>query len=200
MYNLRMQIVKSGASVRLSNEWLIDRFERYSARSLYLPAGETPKALYADWRLRAPEALHRMDLYQVDDVREGPKAGLFAKFFREELPGFKVTPPERDVQADLAILGLGTNGHLAFHEPGLPTSFRFGEVMLHKETRERLGLAEGTKAVSFGLGAFLATKAVLLLVRGESKKRAFQAFVKGDASIPATALQEHPDLTVISEI
>jgi 6-phosphogluconolactonase/glucosamine-6-phosphate isomerase/deaminase len=195
-----MQIIEAAATVRLSNEWFIDRFERYGTKSLYLPAGETPRLLYADWRLRAPEALRQMQLYQVDDITSGKKAGLFRRFFQEELPGFRVLPPERDVQADLAILGLGTNGHLAFHEPGMPVSFRFGSVALHPETRERLGLAPSDEAVSFGLGAFLATRSVLLLVRGENKRRAFQAFKNGDPALPATALQAHSDLTVISEI
>lgn len=195
-----MQIIKAGATVRLSNEWLIDRFERYNTKSIYLPAGETPQLLYADWRLRAPEALRQMKLYQVDDVTSGEKAGLFRRFFEKELPGFRVIPPERDVQADLAILGLGTNGHLAFHEPGMPAHFRFGPVSLHQETRDRLGLAAQDEAVSFGLGAFLAARSILLLVRGENKGRAFTAFKNGDASLPATALQTHSDLTVISEI
>lgn len=195
-----MQIVNARAGSRIANEWLIDRFERYSAKSLYLPAGDTPRALYALWRIRPPEALQKLKLYQVDEVTTGASAGLFNRFFQEELPGYTVIPPEHDVQADLAILGLGTNGHLAFHEPGMPSDFRFGEVELHKETCERLGLEAGTKAMSFGLGAFLATKAALLIVRGDSKRKAFKAFQRGDPSLPAVGLLKHPDLTVVSEL
>lgn len=194
-----MQILRTKESVPECNAWLRDRAGRYEAQSLYLPAGETPKPLYADWRAH-PERIARFRLYQVDDVAEGPKAGLFARFFQEELPGFSVEAPTRDVQADLAILGLGTNGHLAFHEPGLPTHFRFGRVALHDDTCARLGLAPGTHGISFGIGAFLATKAVLVLVRGANKERALRALEKGEEGWPATALLQHPDLTVISEI
>lgn len=194
-----MQILRTKDSVSESTAWLRDRAGHYNAKSLYLPAGETPKPLYAHWRTH-PELLARFQLYQVDDVAEGPKAGLFARFFQEELPGFHVEPPTRDVQADLAILGLGTNGHLAFHEPGLPKDFRFGRVELHDDTCARLGLAPRTQGVSFGLGAFLATKAVLLLVRGANKERALAALEQGDESWPVAALRQHPDLTVVSEV
>lgn len=194
-----MQILRTKDSVPESNAWLRDRAGRYHAKSLYLPAGETPKPLYADWRAH-PERVSGFKLFQVDDVAEGPKAGLFARFFQEELPGFRVEPPARDIQAELAILGLGTNGHLAFHEPGLPKEFRFGRVALHDETCVRLGLDRGTHAISFGLGAFLATKAVLLLVRGAKKAQALEAIEQGDESWPATALRSHPDFTIISEL
>lgn len=183
-----------------AEDWLKNRVSKYSAKSLFLPAGETPKPLYAKWRSKPPAFLKDMKLLQVDDVIEGPKAHLFAKFFAEELPGYNVEPPIKEGKADLAILGLGTNGHVAFHEPGIPSSFTFGEVSLHADTAARLSLPTGTKARTYGVGAFYQAKAILLIVRGENKREAFERLLKEDPSIPASGLARHPDLTILTDL
>jgi len=173
--------------------WLTEKVARYKARSLYLPAGGTLRRLYAHWRTSPHPALQHLELHQVDDILEGERRRMFAHFFAQELPGFAVREPRIYVQADLGILGLGVNGHVAFHEPGLPETFTFGTVIPHDETALRLGVQPGTRAVTFGLGAFLQTKALLLIVSGESKRRAFERFLARDPALPATALYKHPD-------
>lgn len=199
-YTGEMRVQRTEDIVKDANEWLGNRVEQYKARSLFLPAGETPKLLYAKWRASPPIYLAGLKLYQVDDVIEGPGKGIFAKFFREELPSLVVAPPESPKDADLAILGLGTNGHVAFHEPGLPAEFSFGEVELHADTAERLHLATGTKARTFGVGAFMKSKAVLMIVRGESKRAALKRLLEGDPTLPAAGLLPHLDFTILTDI
>ena len=185
--------------IAATEQWLASRVERHKARSLFLPAGETPKPLYAKWRKEWPAYLSGLKLMQVDDVLTGTGAGVFARFFQDELPGHPVIRPVQESKADLAILGLGTNGHVAFHEPGLPMSFRFGEVLLESDTARRLSLEAGTKGITYGVGVFSEAKAILLVVRGESKKSAFEKFLKNDPSVPASGLLTHPDLTVLKD-
>jgi glucosamine-6-phosphate deaminase len=144
--------------------------------------------------------LRDLRLLQVDDVLTGRKQGLFAQFFREELPGWEVVPPACEERGDLAILGLGTNGHVAFHEPGLPAGFCFGEVSLAEDTLARLHLEPGTKGITYGVGAFHDTKAILLVVRGENKQQALERLQKGDPALPASGLLSHPDLTVLADL
>lgn len=182
-----------------TEHWLESRVKRYGAHSLFLPAGETPRPLYARWRASAPTYLRGMRLLQVDDVTTGSGKGVFARFFQEELPGFRVEPPVREESAELAILGLGTNGHVAFHEPGLPMTFSFGEVDLAQDTSARLKLEPGT-GITYGVGAFVKAKAILLVVRGESKREIFERLKKGDPSLPASGLLSHPDLTVLTDL
>lgn len=182
--------------VRAAEDWLESRLKKYGAGSLFLPAGETPKRLYARWRAAPPDYLARLKLLQVDDVIDGPGQGMFARFFAEELPGYQVVPPVREGRADLAILGLGTNGHVAFHEPGIDPGFSFGEVDLEDDTAQRLSLPSGTRGITYGVGAFLQSKAILLIVKGASKKQAWERFQRGDPTLPATALKDHPDLSV----
>lgn len=183
-----------------TEKWIENRVKRYGARSLFLPAGETPRPLYARWRKAEPGYLKGLRLLQVDDVSTGKEKGMFARFFQEELPGFDVEPPVKEEKADLAILGLGTNGHVAFHEPGIPSSFRFGEVDLADDTASRLKLEPGTKGVTYGVGAFFEAKAILLVVRGQNKKEALERLKKGDPTLPATGLLNHPDITVLTDL
>lgn len=180
--------------------WLENRVKRYGAHSLFLPAGETPKPLYARWRKAPPAYLEGMRLLQVDDVTTGSGKGVFARFFQEELPAFEVVAPVKEEGADLAILGLGTNGHVAFHEPGIPLHFRFGEVDLAEDTAARLKLEPGTRGITYGVGAFVKAKAILLVVRGEGKREIFERLKKGDPSLPASGLLSHPDLTVLTDL
>ena len=195
-----MQILRTNEWVKHANLWLEANVKACNAQSLFLPAGETPKALYKNWREHPPLLLERLKLFQVDDVIEGPAKEIFAKFFKEELPKNIVEPPTKDIQADIAILGLGTNGHLAFHEPGIPDSFRFGEVSLHADTAARLNISPGTKARTFGLGAFMATKAVLLIVIGESKRKILNRFLDKAPELPASGLHQHKNILLLTDL
>lgn len=186
--------------VQEADSWLRNRVEKYQARSLFLPAGETPKQLYAKWRQAYPDYLQKLRLLQVDDLIEGPGSGMFARFFREELPGLSVQPPLIEERADLAILGIGTNGHVAFHEPGIPMEFAYGEVKILADTAQRLGLESGTRALTYGVKAFSEAKAILLVIKGENKRKAMDAFLREDPSLPASGLFRHSDITVLSDL
>lgn len=180
-----------------TNNWLLEKVLRYNAESLYLPAGETPRRLFAEWNEFPHPALLYLKLYQIDDIIDGPGKDVFKLFFGAALPKWTVKPPTEDVQADLGILGLGTNGHVAFHEPGIPNSFRFGEVTLHNDTARRLDVPLGTRGRTYGVAAFMDTDALLLIVRGHRKERILQKMLAGDTSLPATVLLEHPDITIV---
>lgn len=195
-----MELLREEDAVTAAQHWLDQRVARYRPASLFLPAGETPKALYAQWRQTPPAYLRSLRLLQVDDVLDGPGKGMFAQFFADELPGYQVEPPFKETRADLAILGFGTNGHIAFHEPHLPRTFSFGPVELDHDTTARLKLPEGTKGISYGVGAFLEAKAILLIVKGKGKQAAWERFRAGDATLPAAQLLGHPDLAVWTDL
>ena len=187
--------------VQKVNQWCEQNVEKYKAESLFLPAGKTPESIYQNWENEAPKWLEKLDLLQVDDVHTGAKKGMFQQFFKDHLPSFadRIKTPEQSGGecADLAILGLGKNGHVAFHEPGLAESFFYGVIDLSLKTREHLQLEDGTKGVTYGVGAFMQAKAILLIVTGQGKMGAFQKFQAGDTDIPAGFLAGHPDLTVL---
>ena len=181
----RIQFDECGLGI---DQWILEGVSRYGALSLFLPAGETLRPVYGRWRFESNALFQGVDLIQVDEVLEGPKAGIFAQFFRDELPGLSVSPPQADRIADLAILGVGTNGHVAFHEPHLPLDFAFGEVSLSEESAKRIGAATHTKAISYGVGAFKMCKSVLLVARGSRKQNVFERALSTDSLLPVAEL------------
>jgi glucosamine-6-phosphate deaminase len=108
---------------------------------------------------------------------------------------------------DLAILGLGTNGHIGFNEPGSDWSAETHGVSLSQETRAtHVAQTQGKFAIpeygiTVGIATIVAAREILLLVAGGAKAGALAAFRSGipDRKWPVTSLLKHPNLTVIAE-
>ena len=169
---------------------------------IFLPAGNTPKGLYQRWSETQPSYLKGLQLYQIDEVISERTPKMFEEFFKQNLrlEGCRVVPPKESngIQADLTILGLGKNGHLAFHEPGLEQDFFFGEVDLEGLTKQTLQLERSARGITYGLSAFLGSKAVLLLVKGADKQKVYEDFLHGKGDATVNGLRKHKNLTVIA--
>ena len=106
---------------------------------------------------------------------------------------------------DLQILGIGVNGHIGFNEPGTPFGSKTHKVALTEETIEsNKRFFESKKdvpkfAYSMGIGTIMSAKNIVLLAYGESKAEAIKQTVEGPVTedVPASILQEHPNVTVI---
>lgn len=105
---------------------------------------------------------------------------------------------------DLAIVGVGGNGHVGFNEPGTAPELRTHVVPLAPSTiRANFAHLEAAKrpssAVTVGLADLRGAREVLMLISGEPKRHVAQllASERFDADVPATYLLEHPNLTVI---
>ena len=106
---------------------------------------------------------------------------------------------------DLAILGLGANGHMAFNEPGSGWDSVTREVELAESTRRaQHGLfAQPSdvpcRGLTIGVRTIRAAKAILLLVSGSGKADAIAAMrrAKPDTNWPVTAILNHPRLTIL---
>ncbi|MDF2580539.1 MAG: nagB [Microbacterium sp.] len=105
---------------------------------------------------------------------------------------------------DLQILGIGTNGHIGFNEPGSPADSRTRIVDLTARTiadnsRFFPDPAEPvpTRALTQGVGTILAARRIVLVATGEHKAEAVARAVAGPvtAAVPASFLQRHPDVT-----
>jgi glucosamine-6-phosphate deaminase len=189
--------------VKAVNSWCSDRVSRYSAKTLFLPTGGTPIPLYKAWQNDPPACLSKLKLSQLDEVITGPETGVFKRFFKDMLPVFSSQFLDFDKVTeapDLVILGIGMNGHVAFHEPGYPADLFRGEVIVADEDCDAMKMPHGTKADTFGTGAFLKTKAILLLARGASKKALMdKLFNDPKADFPAAYLRNHPDFTILMD-
>ena len=102
---------------------------------------------------------------------------------------------------DLQVLGIGSDGHIAFNEPGSSLASRTRLVSLTPQTikdnaRFFKKAADVPKyALSMGVGTIMEAKTVVLLAFGANKADAVKGAVEGGISqfCTASALQMHPD-------
>jgi glucosamine-6-phosphate deaminase len=109
---------------------------------------------------------------------------------------------------DLQLLGIGHNGHIGFNEPcdifPLKTHcVNLGESTINANSRFFNSIDEvPKKAITMGIGTIMKAKKVLLLASGEDKKEILKKALFGPItpSVPASILQLHNNLTVITSI
>ncbi|MEJ1156158.1 glucosamine-6-phosphate deaminase [Microbacterium marmarense] len=116
---------------------------------------------------------------------------------------------ERAIEAsggvDLQILGIGTDGHIGFNEPGSSFASATRVKTLTAQTREDnarffASVDEVPRhCITQGLGTILRAKHLVLLAFGGGKAKAVAAAVEGalTASVPGSAIQLHPHVTVV---
>ena len=107
---------------------------------------------------------------------------------------------------DLQILGLGTNGHVGFNEPGSALVAHTHRTRLSPSTRRaNAGLFGGRmndvprEALSMGMGTILRARRIVLIATGAAKAEILAKAVEGPITsmITASALQLHPRCTVV---
>ena len=206
---------------------------RRSEPVLLLPAGRTPIPLYEELVRRQKDGvldLSRAHLFQLDELVgvEPADPRSFQRFLRQHLvdpAGLSearlhlldgASPdPEGEIArhgaslaalggGDLAVLGLGTNGHVAFNEPGSRATDGARRVRLATATREGLRSAFSPAAppvegITLGIAELLACEAIDLLVLGSSKAGVLKELLSGSSSLPASLLGTHADLHIFAD-
>lgn len=202
---------------------------------LLLPTGRTPLPLYGELvrRYRAGRIdFGQMRTFNLDEwvgVRPD-EPGSYAGFMRAHLFSQVNLRPENchlpngmapDLAAeceryeqliraaggiDLAILGIGQNGHIGFNEPGTPFETRTHVALVTPETRaaNRWSFPDGRvpeTALTVGIATILDARAILLLATGEKKQEILERALLGpiDPQVPASALRLHPRVEVVAD-
>jgi len=107
---------------------------------------------------------------------------------------------------DLQILGIGTDGHVGFNEPGSSLASRTRIKTLTEQTRAdnaRFFDADihqvPQHCLTQGLATIMAARHIVLIATGRTKAIAVHQLVEGPVSAmwPATILQHHPHVTVL---
>lgn len=107
---------------------------------------------------------------------------------------------------DLQILGIGTDGHIGFNEPGSSLASRTRIKTLTHQTRVDNARffdddvdAVPTHCLTQGLGTISDARHIILVAIGRGKAEAVHHLVEGAVSAmwPATVLQHHPHVTVL---
>ncbi|WP_194784914.1 glucosamine-6-phosphate deaminase [Actinomyces haliotis] len=107
---------------------------------------------------------------------------------------------------DLQILGIGSDGHIGFNEPGGPLDSRTHVGVLAESTRrDNARFFEGdvdavpTRCLTQGLATIMEARRLVLIATGEGKASAVAAMVDGPVSedLPASVLQQHDDALIL---
>ncbi len=201
------------------------------ASSVVVATGRTPIGLYEELAARRRAGAldtSRMTVVQLDEylgLGSGDQRSLLRwmdLMFLEPLaidPARVVTLPtdgeasgvtafdlalEERGGLDLAILGLGANGHVGFNEPPTAPDAGTRVVDLLPETLAANasywgGVEVPGRAVTMGMRQVLDARQILLLVAGASKHAIVRAAVEGPVGpdVPASLLQVAPGLVTV---
>ncbi|MFD6448077.1 glucosamine-6-phosphate deaminase [Promicromonospora sp. NPDC060204] len=201
---------------------------------LGLATGSSPLAVYDELATRHKEGLSfaRARAFMLDEYvglsADHPERyrNVIEKEFasRVDLPAGSVQGPDglaEDLPAacaayeqaitdaggvDLQLLGIGTDGHIAFNEPGSSLASRTRIKTLTKQTREDNARFFGGSfddvprhCLTQGLATIMSARHLVLLATGRAKAEAVHQLVEGPISAmwPATIMQLHPHATVL---
>lgn len=229
----RLEIVRAEDWADRVADELVRRVRERPSLRLCLPSGDTPTPLFA--RLVARAAAGEVSFAGVTIVLldeflglpPGDPARCDVRLSRELLDRLGTPPeaihtidadapdPEAAARAhdavaaeglDLALLGLGMNGHIALNEPGSGPASPTRVVRIAASTRDaavdRYGAGHAPAAgITLGMDRLLRAGEVWLLVTGARKAEVLARALEGPESVdcPASFLRRHPRLWVIAD-
>lgn len=203
---------------------------------LGLATGTTPLGLYAhmisDHEKNGTSYAH-IRTVNLDEYKGLPKTHeqSYAYFMRKNLfDGLNIDPENTNIEngmaedearecarynalleqlpRDIQLLGLGSNGHIAFNEPGTPFFGGGTHVVTLAEStvKDNARLFDDIsevprKAFTMGIKQIMQAKKILILASGANKADAVCKMVKGEVTeeVPASVLQLHPDCILIAD-
>lgn len=210
----------AGAVARAAADHIAARVRARADLTVLVATGSTPMATYAELARRVQAGtldLSRVTAVQLDEYQglsDPDPRSLWAWMDRSFVAPLRITrtvrfdpraaPQDtcRDYDAavaaiggiDLAILGLGLNGHLGFNEPPSPADAPTRTVTLTpaslESNRVYWDTDVPTQALTAGMEMILAARSTLLLVTGASKQAALGRLLTGPPSpdFPASLL------------
>jgi len=107
---------------------------------------------------------------------------------------------------DLQLLGIGTNGHIGFNEPGDDLPVRTHRVRLMESTRRDNAMLFDNdpsrvpaEALSMGIGTILRARRIILVATGDKKAECIRQATSGRLTtrVPASMLQVHSDVELL---
>ena len=220
----------SSKAAQLVEQQILDN----SHSVLGLATGSTPLGLYGKLIEGVRErgiSYRDVQTFNLDEYRglSGDHPNSYRHFMNEKLfqsidiqpentyiPNGKALPVEEECcryealineigPPHLQILGMGTNGHIGFNEPGTPETSQTHCVKLELSTRNSNARFFSdrdevpTHAITMGIESILKSEKILLLASGKKKAQAVKRFLEGRVSkdFPASFLWKHNDVTLI---
>ena len=230
--SVRVRVLEDAAAVaRAAADVVAEAVRADPEIVLALPTGKTPIPLYDELARRHSAGaidLSRAHGFNLDEiVLPAGDPRTFRAFMEEHAWGRTGLSRERcdipdgaarDLDAecrryedaiaaaggiDLALLGVGTDGHVAYNMPGpmrLPTHV----TRLPDGLAASLGVPPEDwplRAITMGIGTIRAARRILVLATGESKATAVRMLVHGpdDPRWPCSFLSRHDDIHLLAD-
>lgn len=219
----------------IAAELVIQKVSKQPTATITLPTGNTPLGMF-DRLVTAVEekrvSFEQCLLFEMDDYFRIPMDDerlLYHWLYRAFIEPTKIpltrvhrfqtdSIAEQEVQRmtqlledagglDLAVIGLGPNGHIAYNEPHSQLDQPVQVVTLAAESRMSSidYLADDapvpTHGITLGLATIIAAKQIIMLVSGERKANILQEMLTGPVSeaLPGTLLRDAPHVTLIAD-
>ena len=188
---------------------------------LILPTGSTPLGLYdelvnreLDWKhvITFNLDVYLMNVKHPESYQSYMKKNLFDRtnIYPDHCHfPFRPTSAFEDkidgsMGIDLCMLGIGTNGHIAFNEPGSSFESRTRVVDLDEQTiKDNSRFFDSVddvpkQAITMGLGTIMESKKIVLMANGVNKLNILNVAMNGEVTedIPASILQNHDNVEV----
>lgn len=229
-------VENESAFVRAGADFIVDTLRRKPDPTVVLATGNSPIGVYRELaeRYRGGEwDPSRLRVFQLDaylglspDDRRSLYRWLDEAFLQPldippdnvvRLPGDTQDPEavcrayDRALEAaggfDLAVLGLGPNGHLGFNEPPSEASSPTRVVELTEASIVSNAVYWGGRdsvprlALTAGMAALLGARTTLLLVSGAHKRKVLERTIRGPVTpeVPASLLQSVAGVTVLAD-
>jgi glucosamine-6-phosphate deaminase len=228
--SVNLLVVRDAREVgRVGADILASAVSRNPTLVLALPTGQTPILFYQELATRWQKSLidlSRVRSFNLDELvlpLEDPRTfrtfmerhvwdciGMdrsLADLPRADAPNLAAECERYDRALvasggiDLAVLGVGADGHVAYNLPG-PVKLSTHVVRLPDTLADSLSVPADKRplsAVTMGLGTIRAARSILVLATGASKAQAVRALVHGPEDIdwPCSLLREHPSLDLV---
>ena len=181
-----------------------------------LPTGSTPIGVY-DELLRRDLDWSKATTYNLDEYLNCSIEEQTYTYFMDNMLFNHINikrkninfPTDGDLSygldVDLCLLGIGTNGHIAFNEPGSDFNSETRVVDLTESTiKDNSRFFSDindvpTQAVTMGLKPIMSSKRIIIMGKGVNKKDILLEALHGDVTekVPASILQKHKNVEVI---
>lgn len=208
-------------------ETIVKQLEEKPDSCFGMPTGRTPLGCYgllSHWSEVRELDWSKAHCFQLDEYIDPADESMTFEFFLEQnlLKHTNMQPSKRfnprhfensdaviaeHGGLDLTVLGIGSNGHIAFNEPGTVKQSWTHCLWLTESTRESNASYFGgqphvpRKAVTMGLETILSSRKLILIVSGEKKRAILERALLGPVTtdVPASFLSLHPHVTVITD-
>lgn len=221
---------------RVAADWVVAAINAKPDSTIVFPTGKTPEGLYHELIARHqqgafdPTALRVFVLDEYVGITQDDPRSLYGWLRRVFFTPLGITPAQvtplpgdaADPQAacriyhdqlvaagglDLAILGLGPNGHIGYNDPPADATATTRVLNLSESSLATCARDWGGRdqilpqALTIGMDLLLAARQKLLIVSGAHKREILQQSLYGPLTpeVPASYLQQAAHVTVIAD-